>query len=582
MSSKVTRRKFMQGAAAVAPLALAAPAFAQSAASSSKTQAGGDKFDVVVVGAGHNSLITACYMQMAGYRCVVLEGRPQIGGGAKTAELTLRGFKHDVCSANHGAIVSNPAMKELKLAEYGLEYLTSDPVNTVMLDDGQTLTEWKDLDRTVEGIAKYSKKDADTYRRMAMESSNFPREMEAAFSDGMPIGWQAPAPHVEKKLSPGLLRRAKMSMWAVINHSFEHPYVRTFMVGGWPVGLNADNRGMSAYPSAKPAGPSTPKGGAGMLSIALGRCFEAHGGVILTNKPAVELIIEGGKCTGVECSDGSQYRASKAVISTVHIKRLVDMAPKAMWGDEFLDGVDTFQTGSSGLNTLYACKEPIIFPDAGGSGVVNPGPVHAHSLWNMERCLRFDMELITGDVNPDDPQPVLHIVQPSVDRSVARTRGLPHRARPRTSALQPAQGRPRALGRDQGTGGGQPSARHPADGQELHRRQDPRPVHHVARRSRAHEPGHVSRLLPRRHGRSGTGRRPAAGAGLGTAPDADPGSLSDRRHDPPRRRRGRTAWTECRDGDPEGLRHQHRRSRHEDLARSRPKQVGTERSAPSR
>ena len=90
------------------------------------------------------------------------------------------------------------------------------------------------------------------------------------------------------------------------------------------------------------------------------------------------------------------------------------MAPKAAWGDEFLDGVSTFQTGSSGLNTLYACKEPILFPETGGTGLVDPAPVHARTNWSMERALRFDMELMVGDVNPDDPEPVLHIVQPSV------------------------------------------------------------------------------------------------------------------------------------------------------------------------
>ncbi len=410
MNRKMTRRSFVQGAVVAAPLALVAPALARSA---SRIQAVGDKFDVVVVGAGHNSLITACYLQIAGFRTLVIEGRPQIGGGVKHAELTLRGFQHDVCSSNHGSLLSNPAVKELKLADYGLAYISytdSEPVNHVVMSNGDSLTQWRDLERTVEGIARYSKKDAETYRRMALETKNFPPGMEATESEGQPIGWAPAPPHVQAKMSPGLQRRAKMSKFAVINHSFEDPRVRTFVIGGWPVGLNQDGTGLSAYPSPRPRGPATPKGGSGMLSIALGRCFEAHGGVILTNKPAVQLIIEGGKCVGAECSDGSQYRGSKAVVSTVHIKRLVDMAPKQMWGEEFLDGVSTFQTGSAGLNTVYACKEPVKFPVPGGT----LEPVHARTLWSPERCLEFDFELIVGDVNPDEPEPVLHIVQPSV------------------------------------------------------------------------------------------------------------------------------------------------------------------------
>jgi phytoene dehydrogenase-like protein len=58
-----------------------------------------ERFDIVVAGAGHNSLIATAYLAKAGYRCLVLEGRPTVGGGVKSAHLTLRGFTHDVCSS---------------------------------------------------------------------------------------------------------------------------------------------------------------------------------------------------------------------------------------------------------------------------------------------------------------------------------------------------------------------------------------------------------------------------------------------------------------------------------------------------
>ena len=113
-----------------------------------------------------------------------------------------------------------------------------------------------------------------------------------------------------------------------------------------------------------------------MLAVALGRCLEAHGGVIFTNKPVEKLMIEAGKCVGVECGDGSTFRAAKAVVSTVHIKRLVDMAPKELWGDDFLEGVSTFDTGAAGFNTHYATTEPLKYPVKGGT----VSPVNASSL----------------------------------------------------------------------------------------------------------------------------------------------------------------------------------------------------------
>ena len=68
-----------------------------------------------------------------------------------------------------------------------------------------------------------------------------------------------------------------------------------------------------------------------MLSVALGRFLEANHCTILTNKPVARLLVENGKCMGVECVDGTQYRAEKAVISTIHVKHIVNMAPHALW-----------------------------------------------------------------------------------------------------------------------------------------------------------------------------------------------------------------------------------------------------------
>src|SRR5260370_4201272 len=114
-----------------------------------------ERFDIVVAGAGHNSLIAAAYLAKAEYRCVVLEGRPIVGGGVKSAQLTLRGFTHDICSSAHNGIHGNPILRddELKLAEYGLEYIYPDPVYHMPFPDGSYLTQWRDLDRTCEEAA---------------------------------------------------------------------------------------------------------------------------------------------------------------------------------------------------------------------------------------------------------------------------------------------------------------------------------------------------------------------------------------------------------------------------------------------
>src|SRR5713226_5673535 len=182
--SKITRRNFVK-TAALAPLAVSPLARGQQAPKD-------DRFDIVVAGAGHNSLVTTAYLAKAGYRCLVLEGRPIVGGGVKTAQLTLRGFKDDVCSTAHAFLLDNPMMKndELKLGDYGLEYIDPDPIFHVPFPDGTYLTQWRDVDRTCAEFGKFSKKDAVAYRKMLTEFDAIkPILMGASFT---PIGFGKP------------------------------------------------------------------------------------------------------------------------------------------------------------------------------------------------------------------------------------------------------------------------------------------------------------------------------------------------------------------------------------------------------
>jgi phytoene dehydrogenase-like protein len=207
----ITRRKFVRSAA-LAPLALAPLALSQSVAKS-------DRFDIVVAGAGHNSLAAACYLSKAGYRCLVLEGRPMLGGGTKTAELTLRGFHHDVCSSDHQFIQDNPLLRndELHLKDYGLEYIYPDPVYHVPFPDGSYITQWQDLDRTVEEFAKFSKKDAGAYRRMVKEVEAI-RPLLRTFTYS-PIGFTKPLSDLIAEHPQGKFwrRRMVMSAWDILH-----------------------------------------------------------------------------------------------------------------------------------------------------------------------------------------------------------------------------------------------------------------------------------------------------------------------------------------------------------------------------
>ena len=384
--ARITRRGFVQGAALLAPAAAAAQ---QNAA------APGDRFDFVVAGAGHNSLVCSAYLAKAGYRVLVLEGRPTIGGGCKTAEVCLPGFHEDLCSSVHAGIQNNPLLRnhELPLRDYGLEYIEPDPVMHVPFQDGVSITVWRDLERTCDSIAAFSKRDAAVFRRLVPEY----RDSRAAGArDGY---WQ---------------RLNAMSGYDAACLLFESRYLRAASLacghfGGVPGGdFGTGGQAFSLIGQVLNGRPIA-KGGSGMLSVALGRFLEANHGVILTNKPVARLIVENGKCTGVECVDGAQYRAGKAVISTIHVKHLVDMAPRALWGEAFTRNLEAFLPEHAMFSFHYATSAPPAYPLAGGGTI---STVEAALMEQPESVLRLNDYNARGELHLEDTP--LQIVSPSV------------------------------------------------------------------------------------------------------------------------------------------------------------------------
>src|SRR3989449_9935548 len=124
--------------------------------------------DVVVAGAGHNSLVTAAYLARAGLRVLVLERASRIGGDTSTEEVTLPGYRHDLCASAHTIFQSSPIVRndELQLGRYGLRYLFPDPVVVMPFEDGRSITMFRDRAATVAELARFSAHDALAYEQL--------------------------------------------------------------------------------------------------------------------------------------------------------------------------------------------------------------------------------------------------------------------------------------------------------------------------------------------------------------------------------------------------------------------------------
>jgi phytoene dehydrogenase-like protein len=370
-----------------------------------------ETFDVVVAGAGHNSLVTAAYLARAGLSCLVLEASEQIGGDTSSAELTLPGFLHDSCSTAHNLIQASPILRddELGLADHGLEYLHPDPVVHLRFGDGASLTMWRDIDRTCAEFARFSRGDASAYRSMmAAYQAIAPAASRARYS---PVGAQAD--HV--LASPRWRRRDAMSAWEVIAGELADEHTRAFLLWMSFMTMQPPERpgtGLLAYSLAygrQQHSWTLPRGGSAALPIALGRVIEGHGGVIVTDARVTGLIIEGGRCAGVETESGERYLARRAVLSTIHIKHLVEMAPAEAWGEDFLDGVATWQPGISMFVTHYATTRPPEYTSDDGTVI---SPVASGTPHSADRMLRLATDFRAGRIATDDP--VLLVLCPTV------------------------------------------------------------------------------------------------------------------------------------------------------------------------
>jgi phytoene dehydrogenase-like protein len=111
-----------------------------------------NSYDAIVIGSGPNGLAAAITMSQAGRSVLVVEGQQTIGGGTRSAELTLPGFLHDVCSAVHPLGFGSPFFRTLPLTEHGLAWIEPSAALAHPFDDGTAVCVERSIERTAENL----------------------------------------------------------------------------------------------------------------------------------------------------------------------------------------------------------------------------------------------------------------------------------------------------------------------------------------------------------------------------------------------------------------------------------------------
>jgi phytoene dehydrogenase-like protein len=398
--------------------------------------------DVLIVGAGHNGLVCACYLAAAGLRVRMLEKRGVVGGAAVTEEF-IPGFRNS--TASYTVSLLNPkVIRDLHLAERGLVIVERPFSNFVPLMDGRFLQFGGDADATRREVAKFSARDAQAlgayHARLDRLADQLKKWLLRAPPNlGGPLvvpGLRDAAAAVRLLLDFGALPTGgKRDLMDVFTKSAGHWLDATFesdplkAVLGWDsvVGNYASPYAAgSAYVllhhcfgevNGKAGRWGHAIGGMGRITELMADEARARGVQIDVGHGVDRVLVEHGAAVGVLTDRGEEIR-SRSVVSNVHpqvlYRRLID--PSALPA-EFREAIDRYRSGSGSLRINVALSA---LPDFACAPGTTPMPHHASGIVFAPSLTYMDRAWLDAQALDFSTRPIVEMMIPSVvDDSLA-------------------------------------------------------------------------------------------------------------------------------------------------------------------
>lgn len=324
-------------------------------------------YDGIIVGAGHHGLVLGSYLARQGLNILIVDRRLRYGGGLATEEATVPGFYHNLHSINHFNISHTPWFADLGLQDK-VEYITPRYEFAQPHLDRSALVFGRDLEETCTNIARFSQRDADTFRAWNKRAEKITRDIF------LPERFSEPLPQAEREallsateMGRDFLAVTKRQPLDVVHELFENEHVRLLFLfklslfGTWLTDTMSKTSPMGSVVRAfdLKSGYQLCKGGSFNLARGLMETFIAAGGTYQPQVAIERVVLEGGRATGIELTDGRFVRAGQFVASTLDVhqtfERLIgrDQIPSA-----YAAKLDGFQYSSWTLFGLHlALKE---------------------------------------------------------------------------------------------------------------------------------------------------------------------------------------------------------------------------------
>jgi phytoene dehydrogenase-like protein len=358
-------------------------------------------YDVVVVGAGHNGLASACILARRGLKVLVLERRDIVGGMCVTEEI-FKNFKYDT-----GAVfpywIKQSVVDEFQLTKRGLEFIDTGGITyTAIFPDGNYLTFYEDVMKTAEEIKRFSQRDAQAYVDLVAFWKKFkpivdtlmvtlpPLDLINEFSKPLPV--KLAVRKMLGKLPPGFdsfleLMKDSANLEAMaeflfkstgtmLNELFESEYVRTALL---PESLEVSLSGPSSAPMSAlvwrimmKERTGRVKGGMGNFTLALRRAAEEAGAQVRTSAEVEKIAVHDGTAHGIKLKGGEEIVARIIASNADPHRTLLGLAGEDCLEANAVQKIRRYKLVASGLRLNFAVSKRPAFriPDDRRVGAV--------------------------------------------------------------------------------------------------------------------------------------------------------------------------------------------------------------------